>query len=157
MRYISNTLAASFAVTAALVVVLGIAVTGKFRSSQEPASDRRTVIRLPEPGRDAVLAEMRTMLKSVNGVLNGAVHGDVARMREAARASGLAAAVDLQPEMRQRLPMAFLSLGEGTHAAFDSIDAVLVKWPGRDSALVRLARLTGACVACHEAYRIEIE
>jgi len=116
--------------------------------------DGRTAIMLPVEARDAVLAEMRTMLGSVNAVLIAQTTGDTAAMRQAALASGTAAAAD--PALETLLPEAWLKLAMTTHQQFDGLARAVVPPGGRDSTIERLARITGNCVACHAAYRVEV-
>ena len=116
--------------------------------------DTRTAIMLPVETRDVVMAEMRTMLGSVNALLIAQATGDTAAMRRAALASGTAAAAD--PALEQLLPEAWLKLAMSTHLGFDELGQAVSRPRGRDSVTVRLARITGNCVACHAAYRLEV-
>ena len=119
----------------------------------ETGRDARTAIMLPDEARDAVLGEMRTMLGSVNAVLIAQTSGDTAAMRQAALASGTAAAAD--PALEALLPEAWLKLAMTTHEQFDGLAQAVARPGGRDSIIERLARITGNCVACHAAYRVE--
>ena len=85
------------------------------------SADGRTAIQLPVQARDAVLAEMRTMLGSVQGVLDAAARSDTAGISTAAKASGLVMAAD--PALARVLPGEFLQLGMATHQAFDTLAA----------------------------------
>jgi len=132
-----------------------IAFSGCGREDQPPASrDTRTGILLPVEARDAVMGEMRTMLGSVNALLIAQATGDTAAMRRAALASGTAAAAD--PALEQLLPEAWLKLAMSTHLGLDELGQAVSRPRGRDSVTVRLARITGNCVACHAAYRLEV-
>ncbi len=135
---------------AACLCAAGIgANAGCGREGQLPAGrDTRTGIMVPAAARDAVMTEMRTMLGSVNGVLVAQARGDTAALRRAAIASGTAAAAD--PALERILPAAWLTLAMNTHQQFDELARA------GDSVTVRLARLTGNCVACHAAYRLEL-
>ncbi len=123
----------------------------------EPAvvtsADHRIAVRLPVAARDAVLAEMRTMLGSVQGVLDGAARSDTAAVRTAAKASGLVMAAD--PALEGMLPEEFLRLGMRTHQAFDTLAATASA--GAAPAVARLAEIASGCVACHAAYRLELK
>jgi len=123
----------------------GLMVTGR---------DTRTGVMVPAAARTAVLSEMRTMLGSINGVLAAHTRGDTAGIRAAALASGKAAAAD--PALEQLLPVAWLQLAMSTHHQFDDLAAAVSQPRGADSVTARLARLTGNCVACHAAYRLEV-
>lgn len=117
------------------------------------STDGRTAIQLPVQARDAVLAEMRMMLGSVQGVLDAAARSDTAAIRAAAKASGLAMAAD--PALAEVLPPEFLQSGMATHQAFDSLAATASA--GAGPAVVRLARIASGCVACHATYRLEVK
>lgn len=115
--------------------------------------DSRTGILVPAAARTVVAAEMRTMLGSVNGVLRAQAHGDTAAVRLAALASGKAASAD--SALEALLPVAWLQLATSTHHQFDDLAAEASRPHGADSVTSRLARLTGNCVACHAAYRLD--
>lgn len=114
------------------------------------SADGRTAVRLPIEGQDAVRAEMRLMLSSVQGVLDGVVKSDTAAIRRAAAASGVATAAD--PALEGVLPEGFMQYGMATHLAFDSLAANASAGPA--AAIAGLAAITGTCVACHATYRL---
>jgi hypothetical protein len=58
------------------------------------SADGRIPIQLPIEARDAVLAEMRLMLGSVQGVIDGVARSDTSAIRTAAAASGTVMAAD---------------------------------------------------------------
>ena len=124
------------------------------RTPETPSTDTRTAVVLPPAARDGVLAEMRTMLGSVNGLLSAVTVSDTAAMRVAAAASGTSMAAD--PALERLLPEEFLRLGMSTHLQFDSLAAAISGPAAGDTAIARLARLTGNCVACHATYRLEV-
>lgn len=120
-----------------------------------PADDR-TVIMLPAAGRAMILGEMRVMLGALSQFLTGAATGDTAAMRAAASTAGLKAAVDVNPAVSALLPKEFLEIGEGTHAAFDSLAALVSQGASRDELLGRLSGIVGRCVSCHSAYQLQV-
>ena len=117
------------------------------------SADGRTAVPLPIEARDAVLAEMRLMLSSVQGVLAGAAQSDTAAIQRAAAASGLVMAAD--PTLEKILPGGFLQYGMATHRAFDSLAANASAGPA--AAIEGLAAITETCVTCHAAYRLELQ
>jgi cytochrome c556 len=139
-----------------LWTIVNLVLTVRLNRS-EPAvvvsTDPRTAVQLPVEARDAVLAEMRTMLGSVQGVLDGAARSDTAAIRGAAKASGLVMAAD--PALEAVLPPEFLRLGMRTHQAFDTLAATASA--GAAPAVARLAEIASGCVACHAAYRLEVQ
>lgn len=144
-----TTLAIATAFGAALLTVPAC------RKKAVQGSDTRTAVVVPVEARDAILAEMRTMLGSMNGILNSVVSGDTASIRSAASASGTAMAAD--PTLEKILPEQFLRMGMNTHQQFDSLAAAIVGPAARDTAIARLARVTGNCVSCHALYRLEVK
>jgi len=130
-----------------LLSVLGDA--GVQRS--EPSADTRQAVVLPGPGRAKVLAEMRQMLGSISGILRAVVANDMAAVEKAARLSGMEEGAD--PEIRKRVPEAFLQLGLQTHKAFDELADRAKAGATREEVIQRLAGLSNNCVACHAAYR----
>ena len=139
------------AIVASLCIVLGMAGT----SSSQPPGDGRQRLLLPPPARDKVLAEMRHMLESVNGILRGVVANDLVAAEKAARAAGTAMAVEMDPAMMQQLLPAFRELGLQTHRAFDDLADRIRAGGTRDDAIRGLAAVTGNCVACHAVYRLD--
>ncbi len=139
----------------ALWTVVNLVATVRLVRPSRPAdrsADGRTAIQLPMEARDLVLAEMRTMLASVQGVLDGAARSDTAAIRTAAAASGLVMAAD--PVLERVLPKAFLQMGMRTHVAFDTLAAHAGSGPA--FAINGLVGITSSCVACHATYRLEV-
>lgn len=137
-----------------LLMVLGIGCVERSRAPAQSGADARQVTRVPLEAREAVRAEMRTMLGSLHDILNGSLVGDTSAMEAAAKRSGLAAAAD--PTLEKLLPEGFLRLGVGTHQQFDELAAALATGIPRDSVVARLTRITGNCVSCHASYGLEL-
>jgi hypothetical protein len=156
----------------ALTVVLATAVpisvgqTGDVRSSgaqepsgapqppgAQPATDTRERVHLTPAERDAMVVEMRTMLRSLRGIMHGLVANDLVMARDAARASGVAVARD--PGLEKKLPLPFSQLARRTRQRFDALADALKAGAGRDAVLRRLAAITGSCVTCHDTYRLD--
>src|SRR2546425_997361 len=119
----------------------------------QEATDSRERIRLAPAERDVVLAEMRTMLESLSRIVHGLAAGDLLMAEKAARASGMKATVESRLE--QKLPAHFLQLGRRVHTRFDQLAEAIKTGATKDDVLKRLAALTGYCVACHSAYRLQ--
>ena len=125
------------------------------RDTTLPADDRTRIV-MPEAGRAMILGEMRVMLASVSQFLSASLAGDTAKMHTAASTAGMKVAIDIQPAMRAQLPAEFLQIGEGTHAAFDSLATMVSAGASRDAQLGQLSGIIGRCVSCHSAYRLEV-
>jgi mono/diheme cytochrome c family protein len=140
--------------------IMGTLVLAVFNSSfaaepHELSADTRQRVVLAHAQRHMMLAEMRGMLASVGGILQGLTTGDPAAAEKAARASGMAGSADMDPHIKGRLPQQFMDWAMRTHRGFDSL-ADRIKAGGNQTDIIReLATLTGNCVACHVAYRLD--
>lgn len=120
-----------------------------------PASDGREAIVLRADEKDLILAEMRTMLASVQGVVEGIANKDMKRVVQAARQSGSAAAAQVPANLMAKLPLGFKQLGHAAHQGFDEMIVGVESGEPEDFLLARLGERLKNCVACHAAYRLE--
>src|SRR5688572_3650060 len=134
----------------------GTATVAAARSHEE-AIDDRTPIHVDDAGRFALLAEMRTMLNAVQGIVGGAASGDTAAMRASAAMAGTALASESGHHMAAQLGEDFVQLGMRTHTGFDSLAADVAQGKSREFVLRRLANIMGNCVGCHNQYRLVVE
>ena len=134
-----------------------IAVAGFFfvRGQTRVAPDGRTAVLLAPGERDLVLTEMRGMLVTVQGMVDGLKAGNLKQVALAARASGMAAAADVNPALMAKLPLEFKELGLSLHKRFDEIAAEADANASHEHILENLSTQLSACVACHASYRIE--
>lgn len=117
--------------------------------------DGRTEIVLAPAERDQILAEMRQLLKAVQGVVTGlsGSDGDLKMVEESARAAGMAMAADVNPALMAKLPLAFKQMGMSVHQDMDQLaDAVVQREPS-PQILRRLSSITARCTTCHDLYR----
>lgn len=125
---------------------------GASAQGHAPPADTRQQLKLTAAEANGVRAEMRQMLASVNGVLQGLAADDFAAVEKAATASGMATAVD--PHLEKKLPRPFLEIGERTHRGFDELAAAAKAQPAAKDVMKRFAAVTSNCVACHAQYRL---
>jgi len=125
------------------------------RGQTTPSADGRRAIALAPAERDLVLGEMRAMLGSVQGVVQGVQAHDAKQVAAAARASGMSAAVDLSPALMAKLPLEFKTLGLSVHRGFDELAQTAEQGAGSDKLLEALGKQLAACVGCHAGYRLE--
>lgn len=128
-------------------------------NAASPATnDPRTPVVLPADGQQAVLREMRQMLGAVGGALSAAAREDTGAVIAALAPAGSAAAAD--PALEALLPATWKELAERTHGGIDSLTAAVRRartGPAlKDTVLVGVARISGSCSACHEAFRITV-
>ena len=132
-----------------------IAAVGYFfvKGRTVPAPDGRTAVVLSEAERDQILTEMRQLLKSVHGVLQGVSTQDLSEAGKAARAAGMAMASDVNPALMAKLPLTFKTMGMSVHRDFDGLADGIQAGERGEQALKRLADLTSRCTVCHDLYR----
>jgi len=146
------------AVLATLLTSLACDSTQKAAKDAAPPTTRdpRTAVVLPADGQQAVLREMRQMLAAIGGALSAAAREDTSAVIAALAPAGSAAAAD--PAIEALLPAPWKELAERTHGGFDSLTAAVRRTPAgsglKDTVLVGIARVSGSCTACHEAFRI---
>lgn len=118
------------------------------------SEDKRTAIHLAPAERDLVLGEMRQMLHSVHNLITGLSANDAKIMEQAARASGMGMAADVNPMLIAKLPLAFKEQGMSVHRDFDGLADNIAKGMDRDKILHDFTAITARCVGCHSAYRL---
>jgi len=117
--------------------------------------DGRTEIVLAAAERDQILAEMRQLLKAVQGVVTGlgGSDGDLKMVEESARAAGMGMAADVNPALMAKLPLAFKQMGMSVHQDMDQLAEAVVRREPSPQILRRLSSITARCTTCHDLYR----
>lgn len=136
--------------------LITVAVLGYLfvRGWTSEATDRRTAIHLAPAERDLVLSEMRQMLHSVHNLVTGLSAGDRKMMEQAARASGMGMAADVNPIIMAKLPLAFKQQGMSVHRDFDALADTIARGADQATVLREFAGITARCVGCHTVYRL---
>lgn len=137
--------------------VVTIAAAGWFlvKGWTTTGSDGRTEIMLTPAERDQILAEMRQLLKAVDGVVRelGELQGNLKPAEQAARAAGMQMAADTSPAIMAKLPLPFKQMGMSIHKDMDALaDAIAQKEPPQQI-LQRVSSMTARCTTCHDLYR----
>ncbi len=145
-----------------LVVLLlllngGLVYKFMFQGSVGAASDGRTAIYLEQSERDLVLTEMRAFLSSVQQITSGMSKDNMQQVVQSAHQVGMATAGQVPGSLMGKLPMGFKSLGMDTHKKFDQLALDATELGQKDLVAEQLAELMQNCLACHEAYRLEVE
>jgi hypothetical protein len=139
--------------------VITIAVLGWLfiKGLTTEGSDRRTEILLAATERDQILAEMRQLLKAIDGVIRelGEPSPDVKQMEEAARGAGMNMAVDTELAIMAKLPLPFKQMGMSIHKDMDAMADAIVQNETPQQILRRLSSITARCTACHDMYRLK--
>jgi hypothetical protein len=134
----------------ALLLGLGVLASG----AEPPASpDMRVDLRLT-PGEQAeFLAGMRTMLGSVQGIVQGIGESDREAIARLARVSGQRMARATPASVRAKLPASFSAIGAPTHLMFEEL-AVRAETDDMDLLAAQLGRLMQQCLACHATFKV---
>jgi len=147
----------SLCIVAIALWIATVAAAGWFfvKGWTAKGTDGRTEIMLAPVERDQILAEMRQLLKAVDGVVRGLgkPQPDLKSMEEAARAVGMKMAADTEPTIMAKLPLPFKQMGMSIHHDMDALaDAIANKETPQDI-LQRWSSMTARCTACHDMYR----
>ena len=142
-----------------IAIVLWAITAGVFgyffvRGWTSEATDRRTAIHLAPAERDLVLSEMRQMLHSVHNLVTGLSAGDPKIMEQAARASGMGMAADVNPIVMAKLPIEFKRQGMSVHRDFDALADTIARGADQATVLREFTGITARCVGCHTSYRL---
>lgn len=126
-------------------------------ASVDKKVDTRTSFILDHAEKALVLDEMRTMLQSTQKIVEGAANGDMQQVAMAAKAAGMGAAIDLNPQFMSKLPLEFKTLGFSMHADMDAIAKAAEQGANPQEINKMLAATLSKCVACHSAWQIKVE
>jgi ABC-type proline/glycine betaine transport system permease subunit len=142
-----------------IALVLWIATIGALgfffvRGWTSESTDQRTAIHLAPAERDLVLSEMRQLLQSVHNLITGLSAGDPKIMEQAARASGMGMAADVNPIIMAKLPLEFKQQGMGVHRDFDALADTIARGADQATVLRDFTGITARCVGCHTSYRL---
>jgi hypothetical protein len=129
------------------------------RGWTRPGSDGRTEILLAPAERDQILAEMRLLLKTVDGILRGLGDAEIDRrvLAMIAREAGMGMAADVEPTIMAKLPLPFKQLGMSIHKDMDALADAIAEGATAQEIVRRLSDMTARCTACHEMYRLSVD
>jgi hypothetical protein len=143
--------------TVFLLWVLTVGMLGWFfvKGWTTKGSDGRTEVLLAAAERDEVLAEMRLLLKAVDGVVRGLGEPkpDLKQVEAAARAVGMTMAADTEPAIMAKLPLPFKQMGMSIHKDMDALADAITQHETPQQLLERLSSMTARCTTCHDMYR----
>ncbi|MBH0201895.1 MAG: cytochrome c [Nitrospira sp.] len=146
-------------IVAVVLWILTITVLGWFfiKGWTAEGSDGRTEILLGAAERDHILAEMRLLLKAVDGIIRGLgePQPDLKQMEAAAREVGMHMAADVEPAIMAKLPLPFKQMGMSIHKDMDALADAIAQHETSQQILKRLSSMTARCTACHEMYRFK--
>jgi hypothetical protein len=121
------------------------------------APETRQAVVLNADERAMVLAEMRGFMESVQGVLSAVAAKDAKALAESAGRSGMKVMGHLPMATRAKFPPALMAMGRATHMGFDSLATDAASGTVPADTVARLATISSGCVACHAAFRFEVQ
>ena len=128
---------------------------GAHPEAARAVSDAREAIVLSDAERGLVLAEMRLMLESTEGVVAGLAARDMRAIEQAAARSGQRAPGTVDQALHGNLPEEFMHMGAAAHGGFDDIARLAREGAGADAVTMRLSETLHQCTSCHATYRVE--
>ena len=142
------------------LIILWIATVGTFFyffyfGIASKSDDGRTTITLKAAERDVILAEMRDLLKSVQGIVDGVANNDFKEMETSARSVGMKMAQDVNPALIAKLPLSFKSVGMEVHRSFDQLAKdIESKKLNKQQVLSEVSEIMNSCIGCHDSFKL---
>ncbi|MCP5397072.1 MAG: cytochrome c [Sphingomonadaceae bacterium] len=149
-------------IIAILLVAVGVLAFMLWRGqpATEPVGgsnplDQREALLLNPEQHHHILEEMRGLLTAVALIQQARTSDDWAAIAEAAKGQGTKRGQIPPAGMRQAQPPAFRQMGQGMRGQFDAMaDAAEAK--NGEAVDTALTAALGACMGCHETYRVQL-
>jgi cytochrome c556 len=141
------------AVAVALAVRSGAPAAPAAPVELRDPQDPRVALSLTSVEREAVQRTMRRNVEILDGIVQAWARGDRPGMAAAAREMAVNRPSASAPSLKQTLPWGWTALGSTVHSELDAFAVDVAGLPDAEIP-ARLARVTAACVACHQAYRL---
>jgi len=125
----------------------------KSQPMPKSVKDTRQIVPLTDPEKAIVMAQMRQMLASVQGIAEGLARGDLQTVVEAASRSGMAMMQGVPSQIRMKFPSAFAQMGMASHQTFDRIAQETKSIKDPTPVLKQLSDAMQNCIACHATYQ----
>lgn len=117
--------------------------------------DTRIPISVTRQERNHLLAEMRTFLQGLHNIFHALARKDMKAVAVEARPLGKVLH-HMPPELRERLPLAYVEMGWGLHEVFDVIARDAEAKADPFLTLGQLAEAMSYCSGCHDTYRLQV-
>ncbi len=135
-------------------LALGILVSTAAPAGGVEGEDPRVRLGFTEAEQAVFLADMRDMLGSVQGIMQGIAEEDRELIAEAAKRSGNRMSRNTPASIRGKLPEAFKEIGGPTHLLFEEI-AIRAETDPMSGLTALTARTLQQCMACHARFRVD--
>jgi hypothetical protein len=138
-----------------LLLLLAAAPLNAAEHAHSPALEHRKPIHLSAEEKAHIHLEMRLFLSGTQKIVTGVAANDMKLVAAAARELGMAAAHEVPPGLRAKLPLEFKKLGHATHQGFDDLARDADSLADANHALRQLGQVMSNCVSCHAMFRLE--
>jgi hypothetical protein len=138
-----------------LILLLGASVVAcaADKAPKQGAVDTRYNLRLIPTEQAEFLAEMRSMLASIQYIAIGIGASDRAMIAEYALRSGNTMARATPASVRAKTPPSFQAIGGPTHLLFEEL-AIRAESDDMDMIATDTGKLMNQCAACHAAFKV---
>lgn len=118
-------------------------------------ADERTAVHLTTGERLHVLEEMRGLLQSTQGIIEGLARDDMDLVQKSALAAGTGGRRTTENQaMHKKMPKEWMMLGMKAHKSMDEIAQMAADGKPAKEIQLKLVDAMNACTACHSAYQI---
>lgn len=122
--------------------------------TQPTREDPRFDLNIQGADKIKFLGEMRQMLASIQGVLEGIAEQDRNKIKRAAKYSGMRMARATPSHVRASLPKAFKEIGGPTHRLFEEL-VIRADTDDMQDLTALTAELMKNCLSCHAQFRAD--
>ena len=135
------------------LLFLALMLSSVALAEEKRQADARIDLQLTEPEATVFLAEMREMLRSIQGIITGIGKEDRELIISSARYSGNRMARNTPASIREKLPESFKALGGPTHLMFEEL-VIRAEVEEMDMLAEFTGELMEQCLACHAQFRV---
>jgi len=119
--------------------------------------DQRKILHMNVKQRHHVLTEMRQLLASTQGVLEGIAENDMGKVAQAAALSAPKAPKTVDFRMKDVLPPDFRQMGKAAHVAFGEMEQKAKNGASKEEIAMEIADTLNTCVACHSTFQVSVD
>lgn len=135
-------------------LLLGLLLVLPVSAAETNVVDPRTDLGMTTEEKVQFLSEMRQMLGSIHGILQGISSEDRAMIAKYATLSGNRMARATPDALRKRLPQAFKDIGGPTHMLFEEL-VIRAETDDMDDLLRFTTDIMNQCMTCHAQFRAD--
>lgn len=141
-------------ITVCIAGLLSLMLFPPLMAQESKPADPRTSLGMTLEERAEFLSEMRKMLGSIQGILQGITSEDRKMIAEFATQSGNRMARATPDTLRNRLPQAFKDIGGPTHMLFEEL-VIRAETDDMEDLLKHTTTIMNQCMSCHAQFRAD--